>query len=322
MTLNLILTSKEAVYLSADFRLISTRDQAALPDSYNTQKLIPVIRNSWSALIAYMGVASAPPLMSDMGQWIVDQMDSIPLDGSFSEISKRLLRLNAWLDRIRGDRRIAVSVVGFWSQRPFLMLISNFLNLDGRITDAAPQLRAYLRRSSQPEVRAVGTIRPDVFERVRLERLLQASSPRRSVPQLIRRAVAEINVNVARRSRGSISEECITGCLLRSDSAAIGGHGIPENAACFPNWVRRDLKQGGVIGFEAAEHQEGEVVPIHWKGTTTRISNGTIVRTHEIANAGKPILDGSRGQRHSTVWKSLETEAGRTICVTIDNTHL
>ena len=260
--------------------------------------------------------------MADMGQWIVDQMDSIPLDGSFSEISKRLLRLNAWLDRIRGDRRIAVSVVGFWSQRPFLMLISNFLNLDGRITDAAPQLRAYLRRSSQPEVRAVGTIRPDVFERVRLERLLQASSPRRSVPQLIRRAIAEINVNVARRSRGSISEECITGCLLRSDSAAIGGHGIPENAACFPNWVRRDLKQGGVIGFEDAEHQEGEVVPIHWKGTTTRISNGTIVRTHEIADAGRPILDGSRGQRHSTTWKSLETEAGSTICVTIDNTHL
>src|SRR3954470_9765363 len=94
MTLNIILTSRDAVYLSGDFRLTSTKDQAPLPDSYDTQKLIPVIRDAWSAFVAYMGVASAPPLKSDMGQWIVEQMDSIPLDGDFSQIAKRLLRLN------------------------------------------------------------------------------------------------------------------------------------------------------------------------------------------------------------------------------------
>jgi len=296
MTLNLILTSKDAVYLSGDFRLTSLKDQAALPDSYDTQKLIPVIRHGWAALVAYMGVASAPPLMSDMGQWIVEQMDSIPIDGTFSEISKRLLKLNLWLGRIRGDRRIALSVVGFWNQTPSMMLISNFLDLHGRITEAGPQLRAYLRRSNYPEVRAVGTVRPDIFERVRLERLLQASSSRRLVPHLIRQAVAAINANVARRSQGSISEECVTGYLLRSGSAAIGAHGIPENATCFPNWVRRDLENGGVIGFEAASHQEGKVLPVQWKGTNTTIVNGTIVRVHEIANTGKPILNGTHTQ--------------------------
>src|SRR5262252_3343598 len=133
MTLNLMLTSKDAVYLSADFRLTSIKDQAALPDSYDTQKLIPVIRHGWAALIAYMGVASAPPLIGDMGQWIVEQMDSIPLDGRFSELSRRLLRLNVWLGRISGDRRIAFSLVGFRDQQPFMMSISNFLDLDGRI---------------------------------------------------------------------------------------------------------------------------------------------------------------------------------------------
>src|SRR6185436_438042 len=102
MTLNLMLTSKDAVYLSGDFRLSSTKDQEPLPDSYDTQKLIPVIRQDWAALIAYMGVASAPPLLSDMGQWIADEMDSIPLDGNFSDISRRLLKLNLWLGRIRG----------------------------------------------------------------------------------------------------------------------------------------------------------------------------------------------------------------------------
>jgi len=83
-----------------------------------------VIHHDWAALIAYMGVASAPPLISDMGQWIVEQMDSIPFDGSFSELSLRLLKLNMWVGRIRGDRRIAFSVVGFRNQRPFMMLIS------------------------------------------------------------------------------------------------------------------------------------------------------------------------------------------------------
>ncbi len=292
MTLNLILTSKDAVYLSGDFRLTSTKDRTALPDSYDTQKLIPVIRDDWAGLIAYMGVASAPPLMRDTGEWIAEQMDSIPPDGNFSQVWKRLLKLNMWLGRIHGDRRIAISVAGFSNNRPFTLLISNFLNLDGPISDAAPQLRAYLRRSNQPEVRAVGTVRPDVFERVRLERLLRANAARRSVPELIRQAIAEINANVARRSRGSISEECVTGYLHRSGTAAIGGHGIPENAACLPNWVRRDLERGGVIGFEPAAHK-GQV---QWKGTTTRILKGTMVRTHEIANAGKPILDGIPGK--------------------------
>jgi hypothetical protein len=309
MTLNLILTSKDAVYLSGDFRLTSIKDQAALPDSYHTQKLIPVIRHGWAALIAYMGVASAPPLMSDTGQWIVEEMDSIPLDGSFSEVSRRLLKLNVWLGRIQGDRRIAISVVGFWNQRPCMMLLSNFLDLHGRVTEAGPQLRTYLRRSNQPEVHAVGTVRPDVFERVRLERLLQASPSRRLVPELIREAIAGINATVAGRSQGSISEQCITGYLLRSGSSAIGAHGIPENAACFPNWVRRDLEKGGVIGFEPAEHQERKVAPAQWKGTTTVILNRRIVRVHEIANTGKPILDGIQPLAHLPTWESLETDA-------------
>lgn len=294
MTLNLILTSKDAVYMSGDFRLMSIPDQAALPDSYDTQKLIPVIRPGWAAMIAYMGIASAPPLMSDTGQWIVEQMDSIPLDGSFSEIWRRLLRLNVWLGRIRGDRRIALSVVGFSNQEPSMMLISNFLDLHGRVTEAGPQVRAYRRRCNQAAVHAIGTVRPDIFQRVRLERLLLASSSRRLVPHLIRQAVASINADVARRSEGWISEECVTGYLLRSGFAVIGAHGIPENAPCFPSWVRRDLEKGGVIGFEPGAQQEGKAAPVRWKATTTSIQKGTVVRVHEIANLGKPILNAAR----------------------------
>jgi hypothetical protein len=106
MTLNLLLTCKDAVYLSGDFRLTAIHDQSALPDSYDTQKVIPVIRRDWAALVAYAGLASAPPLVSDMGEWIAEQMDAIPFDGSFSELSRRLLRANLWLGKIRGEGRL------------------------------------------------------------------------------------------------------------------------------------------------------------------------------------------------------------------------
>ena len=107
MTLNLMLTSRNAVYLSGDFRLISVVDQIPLPDSYDTQKLIPVIRHDWAALIAYMGIASAPPVIADMGQWIGEQVDAIRSDGQFDALLARLLDVNRFLDRIRGDRRVA-----------------------------------------------------------------------------------------------------------------------------------------------------------------------------------------------------------------------
>jgi len=294
MTLNLMLTSKDAVYLSGDFRLTSTKDQTALPDSYDTQKLIPVLRQNWSALIGYMGVASAPPLIGDVGQWIVEQVDSIPHEANFSELSRRLLRFNDLLDRIRGERRIAFSVVGFCNQRPFMMWLSNFLDGKGRPAEIEPRLRAYIRRSDQVDVRSVGTARPDVFERVKLERLLKAGSSRGAVPEMIRETVAAINVNVARRSRGSISEECVSGYLLRTGSAVVSGHGIPDDAPCLPNWVRRDLERGGVIGFQPLETGEGKAGPIQWKETSARTSRGTVIRLHEINNAGRPIFDPQR----------------------------
>src|SRR5262249_27380877 len=284
MTLNLMLTSKQAVYLSADFRLTFVKDGTAIPDNYNTQKLIPVIRHDWAALIAYMGVASAPPLINNMGQWIVDQVQSVPIDGSFLELSNRLQALDTSLRDIRGDRRVAFSVVGFRKQTPFMMLVSNFRDFDHQTAEAGSCLRTYLRSPNQPEVRSVGSVRPDVFERVRLERLLRASTSRRLVPHLTRQALAETNANAAQRSNSSVSKECVSGYLLRSGIAEIGVHGIPENAPCFPNWVRRDLERAGVTRFEATENLECKGLPVQWRRMTARIFNGTIVRVHEFAN--------------------------------------
>jgi hypothetical protein len=250
-----------------------------------------------------------------MGQWLVDQINAVPPDRGIPELLAQLLHLNRRLDRIRGDRRIAISVVGFRNRGPFMMLLSNFVDLDGHVTVAGPQLKAYVRTPNQPEVRAVGTARPDVFERVRLVRMLQANAVRGVVPQLIRQALADVNAKVAQRSGGAISQECVSGYLLRSGAAAIGSHGIPEDAACFPNWLRRDLATGGVVGFEPLKQIES-ASPIQWKGTTAKIVNGLMLRTHEIANAGKPILDGVEQRRYPPTWTSTQNREKTTVCIT------
>jgi len=282
MTLNLMLTSRDAVFLSGDFRLISPDDHSPLPDSYDTQKLVPVVRQHWSALVAYMGVASAPPLLSDMGEWIVQQMDAIPFDAPFSELAKKLMRANSWLSRIRGDRRVAFSVVGFSEKQPFMMLISNFLNLDGQTADAGPELRAARRKPNQAEVRVVGSSRLDIGEKARLRRLLQGNAARQQIRERIRQAIAEINADVAKRSRGSISEACVSGCLLRSGSAEVGEHGIPSDVAYFPSWVRRDLEKANQIQYDA----HGKPLPVRWKGMAVRIHRGNVIKEHVLTVVG------------------------------------
>ena len=222
MTFNLMLASKDAVYLSGDFRLTSLIDHSALPDSYDTQKVVPVTRYGWAALVGYMGVASAPPVIHDVGEWIVEQLETIPVDGKVLQLPLKLLEANSWLGKIRGDTRLAFSVVGFCEGQPFMMLISNFLDFEGQATPVGPKLKLYRRTINEPEVRAIGSVRVDFADRVRLKRLLATNPAREWTRNRIRQIIAEANVNAAKRSKGSVSEECISGYLLRSGSAEIG----------------------------------------------------------------------------------------------------
>lgn len=241
VTLNLMLTCRDAVYLSGDFRLTSPEDRQPLPDCYDTQKLIPVLRRQWAALVAYSGVASAPPLIRDVGAWAATQVEAIPDESDPELLADRLLGANSWLSRIRGDARLAFSIVGFSQQRPFMMLLSNFLDLRGRTRPATPLLSAYRQTPDQPEVRAVG-VRLDISERARLRRLLQAKPQRRSIRELTCKTMAEINSAAAGRSSW-VSEACVCGYLLRSGVAEITAHGIPKGVQNIPGWIQRAIQE-------------------------------------------------------------------------------
>ena len=165
------------------------------------------------------------------------------------------------------------------------------------------------------EVVSVRGDEDDVFSRGFICPKSQGIKQLHEDPDLIRTTVAEINASVARRSGRSISEECVTGYLLRSGAAAIGSHGIPEHAACFPNWLKRDLETGGINGFEPPAPGES-TPPVQWKRTTARLEKGTLLRTHEIANAGPPIIDRvERGGRPPT-WITTRASGRITIAIT------
>jgi hypothetical protein len=228
MTLNLMLTSRNAVYLSGDFRL-TRRDTGEFTDNLDTQKLIPVIRYGWGALIAYTGVASAPAPFRDTGDWMSSQMGSISMRGSIEELPKRLLAADTWLTKISGETPLAFSIVGFLGRKPFMMLVSNFLDLDGHVTKPRSRLEVFRRRPKQPEIRITGdsnAVQTDDIEKLAI--LLRKNADH----QVIRESLGRVNARASQRSV-LISPECVTGYLTPYGSAEVGPHGIGDVYARF-----------------------------------------------------------------------------------------
>ncbi len=56
VTLNLLMTSRQAVYLSGDFCLFYPNENKSITD-VTVQKLIPVGRYDWNALVSFCGIA-------------------------------------------------------------------------------------------------------------------------------------------------------------------------------------------------------------------------------------------------------------------------
>jgi hypothetical protein len=305
MTLNLMLTSRNAVYLSGDFRLTHC-DTGEFTNNLDTQKLIPVIRFGWGALIAYTGIANAPAPFCDTGDWVSAQtdLDSIPMNGSIDELPKRLLTADAWLTKISGDTSLAFSIVGFLGRKPFMMLVSNFLDLDGHMTHPRSRLEVFRRKPKQPEVRIAGdknAVQADEIEQLRL--LLRQNADY----QVIRENLAQVNARASQRSV-FISKECVTGYLIPSGAAEIGPHGIGDQVRYLPGFVRRDLKEDGIVGFAPKYDEHGNPLPPRWVGMTARIQGGqsgdAIVGViHAFRNASEPLSDGVARKGRAAFWK-------------------
>lgn len=318
MTLNLMLTSRNAVFLTGDFRV--TYSKGKFCDNRETQKLIPVIRLGWGALIAYTGIASDPPWIQDTGDWIVATMDKIPIDGNFDEVPQRLLEANTWLSKIPRKFPLAFSVVGFTERRPCMMLISNFSDLDGHITQPRPQLDRMERKPKQPEVRVAGDVSAvQNDEKEDLKRLLRLNAS----AQLVCESLAEANAKAAKRSNDLISRECVIGYLLPSGMAEIRPYGIGDQEAYLPAFVIADFLKNGTIGFEPKYDVHGKLLPARWVGMTAKIQgsqrkDAVFAVAHAVRNVGAPIGDGVERKDRASIWKVAGPDEPKHVTIKFD----
>jgi hypothetical protein len=271
MTLNIIGTSRTAVYLSGDFRLttydLTTKKVLRRDDNLLTQKLVPVVRPGWSAVIAWTGVAKTPS-GEDVGDWLVKTLDGITLNAAFDELPKKLLTANSWLGKL-AYRDLAFSGVGFCGRKPVAFVISNFLGLaEKTYWPRKPKLEVAMRRPKQPEVFFAGDLTGvTAAMRSRLKSLLGTKRPAEMLD-----AMAAVNVEAAKGSADqTISDACLTASHSPTGQGGATIHGIPKGQEYVPGFVRRIFLKTGMIGFNLKVGQDGKreppaLVQLGWAG--------------------------------------------------------
>jgi hypothetical protein len=296
MTLNLMLTSTSAVYLSGDFCLTySGKREKTNPC---VQKLVPVVRLRWSALVSFAGIAQTSDGL-DVGNWIAEQMQDIPMGAYFGELPRRLLTADTWLRKVPPkDRRLTFSIVGFYGRhkRPVTMIISSFMDNNEHITSLQPQLKQYTLRSKKPTLRALPdpkAIIPE--ERSKLEKMVTAKHGFRdiSVYRDINAELADLNATIAQRSSG-ISQSCVVGHLLKSGSADVIPYRVDMWGEYVPDFVKRHLTAIGVDSIKRKVDGNGRPLPPKWRSMSAKVQNiqgnDVAVVIHGFANLEEELL--------------------------------
>jgi hypothetical protein len=306
MTLNLMLTSRSAVYLTGDFRL-TYNPGGRTQDDLNVQKLVPIFRFGWTALVSFTGVAKTDRGL-DVGDWISAKLSEIPKDAKFRELPKTLLTADRWLHKISGYRNVAFSIVGFMQRRPVAMVISNFLDMDGSAYATLPKLRLFEIRPKIPEVRVMGDARD--INSGQLSALKQLMVQNKT-PRQIHLALGEVNETAAKaRPQSTISVQCVTGHLLPTGAGEITPHGIDDRVEYMPNFVMRDFQANGVRGFKMKVDEDGQPLPPRWVGMTMKVRQNAIVNIHAIRNVKEAVGGGPKDSQRTAFWKIAKANEG------------
>lgn len=280
MTLNLMLVSPKAVYLSGDFRLSSA--SGPLPDDMNTQKLVPIAKSGWTALISFAGIGRTPSGL-DVGAWLVAETDAIDHDAGIEELERRLVNADTWLATLGPARHHIFSVVGFNGTQPFAMVVSNFHDDQGQPLSTVNNMQSHFV-AAQTTVLVRGwepAVLPKETDNLR-ESLQNGVDPLQLQIQM-----AEVNEAAAGRS-STISRECVTGHLLSDGSGEVTPRGISDAAAYMPPFVRRSLQNHGIRGFLCKSDARGNRLSPYWVGMTLKRDEIALLMLHAIRNVTEP----------------------------------
>jgi len=269
MSLNIVLTSPHAVYLSGDFRLTFAKDN--WKDNFNMQKIISVVRFRWSAMVSFVGLVSlAIPEDSktapDVDVWIRQQVEKIPKDGELNDLVQLLLEFENLPIRARYSMyKHAFSIVGFEGRKAFSVVISNYLDVNGNVISRGGALVVTKKKPKSIEVFSAGVNIPN-NSRQKLVTLLK----QKANPQVIREAMYTTNINTSNEV-STVSQACVTGYILPSGFLEIGPHGTPKDRPYVPDFIIGQLVKEGITGFKVKKDGTGNNLPPMWVGTTARI---------------------------------------------------
>jgi hypothetical protein len=302
MTLNIILASPTAVYLSADFRISDQLGTAApipRPDNFDVQKLIPVVRARWGGLLAYTGTWRVPSAVADVGAWMAEHADNPPLKSTLRDLLNRLLEAESWLSApASAPPEIAFSFVGFEGRRPFVHLISNVLDDRYRRTPVGKKLIVSSFRPTLPCVR-----NPWGLTNEEKSALVEALGKEPAKFQNVHRLLAQTNASVSRRSN-TVSEPCVTGCVVASGDGSILPSGIPPGKY-LPGFIEKGFIRNGWTGFKLKCADKGNSLPPRWKQSATKFDtqNLSSLELLEIENILEPIGGGERSPGRHAWWR-------------------
>jgi hypothetical protein len=271
MTLNLMLTSREIVYLSGDFRVTTFECGRVInrEDDFSVQKIVPAIKRNWSALVAWAGIAKTPSGES-IGDWLAGAVETIDIQAPFDELERRLLSANSWLSQCR-SKDLAFSVVGYVGKKPVALIVSNYLHFEGRVYNPCrPRLEVTGKSNpKRPEVFVAGESKALTSElRGQLKELLiQKCKPTDS--NELRgdelRAIAAINVKAAQAAPlSTISKECVVGYLLPNGDGGAVPYGIPDGVDYVPEFIRLSPSYRGIKAVLRKLGPDGKPQPVKW----------------------------------------------------------
>lgn len=287
MTLNMMLTSRHGVYLTGDFRLAYSDGHTE--DDLLAQKLVPVVKFEWCALVAFCGIAKTPKGL-DVGDWLSNAVHVDERKESIGAFVARLQTADRWLSGLRGERRLTITVVGFNRRRPFAAVLSNFEDADGKkLPKVQRHLQTFRFKPKDIELRFFGDpASVSVDDRKHLENIL-----RKNQPKALRAALGEANSRASEKST-VISAQCVVGSLLPTGAGEISVYGIDTSTEYVPRFVQHEMSSAGVEGFQCKAGPDGKPLSPHWKGMTMKVqgklgTDAQFVILHVLSNVERAI---------------------------------
>jgi len=261
MTLNIMVFSRRAVFLTADFRLTwRYASRRWITDEPKTQKIVPWHGYSSSGLVAFSGFAEG---RASTSTWLEKEISKLGPLSSLDDLASSLKRATS-LVAGENDRRLTFCLVGFSGARPVAQIVSNFQGLDGPDGKTRNDFRISTRRPSRPEVFVGG--QREAVRREDIERLKRAVSGTTDW-QKIHHLLAEVNASAADLlgPDGSISRMCFTSHALPDGSMEVMPHFVPPDREFLPAFSLRLLKG---VRLRAEIGADGKPLPRRFIGMT------------------------------------------------------